>query len=302
MKTVTAVYPAASPISATRLADYLELCKPRIAFMALLTVAAGVWLASAGHPDWRILCHTLFGAALVAAGSSALNQLLERDSDGLMRRTENRPLPAGRLTPFEVVCFGVLMGVGGIAYLVIALPSPLAAGLAALTFVSYVFVYTPLKRITSLNTLIGAVPGALPPVIGWAAVRGSIDPEIVTVFAIMFLWQVPHFLAIAWIYRDDYLRAGLCMLSGADPDGSTSGRQMIAYCLALIPVSLTPLVVGRAGPIYLAGAVLLGFGFLASAWAFSRRLTSRRARGVLKASLIYLPAILGLLLIDGIKP
>jgi protoheme IX farnesyltransferase len=299
MKTATAVYPASVSLTSTRLADYVELCKPRIAVMALLTVAAGAWMASAGSPDWRILGHTLLGAAMVAAGSSALNQLLERDSDALMQRTENRPLPAGRLSALEVFCFGASMGLAGIAYLALVLPSSLAAGVAALIFVSYVFVYTPLKRKTSLNTLIGAVPGALPPVIGWAAVRGSIGPEIMTVFAIMFLWQVPHFLAIAWIYREDYRRAGLCMLSGADTDGSMSGRQMIAYCLALIPVSLTPLVIGQAGPVYLAGALLLGLGFLASAWAFSRRHTSQRARGVLKTSLVYLPAILGLLLIDG---
>jgi protoheme IX farnesyltransferase len=267
--------------------------------MALLTVAAGVWLAAGGSPDWAILGHTLFGAALVAAGSSALNQFWERDIDALMQRTENRPLPAGRLSPLEVLCVGTLLSAGGVLYLALALKSPLAAAIAAMTLVSYVFIYTPLKRITSLNTLIGAVSGALPPVIGWAAVRGSIDPEIMAVFTIMFLWQVPHFLAIAWIYREDYNRAGLCMLPVLDRDGSMSGRQMTGYCLALIPVSLTPLVVGHAGPVYLIGALFLGAGFLASALAFAHAQSPRRARGVLRASLVYLPAILGLLLIDG---
>jgi protoheme IX farnesyltransferase len=300
MKMATAVLPAVTPFTRTRAADYLELFKPRIAVMALATVAAGVWLAADSAPSWMILCHTLFGSALVAAGSSALNQFLERDTDALMRRTENRPLPAGRLSPLEVLCAGTCLGAGGVLYLAATLKSPLAAGIAALTFVSYVFVYTPLKRVTSLNTLIGAIPGALPPVIGWAAVRGTLNAEIVAVFTIMFLWQVPHFLAIAWIYREDYGRAGMCMLPVIDGDGAMSGRQMVGYCLALIPVSLLPVLVGRAGTVYTIGAIILGSGFLATALLFMRGRTMSQARGVLRASLIYLPVIFALLLLGAV--
>jgi protoheme IX farnesyltransferase len=300
MKAATTILSEAPPAVQARVADYLELVKPRISAMVLLTVATGVFLAGRGTVDWGILCHTLIGTALVAAGASALNQLLERDSDALMRRTESRPLPAGRLQPREVLIFGMVLGVGGVAYLAIALNHWLAAFVAAFTFLSYVFVYTPLKRKTSLNTLVGAVPGALPPVIGWAAVRGSLDREIVMLFGILFLWQVPHFLAIAWIYREDYRRAGLCMLPVLDREGSMSGRQMVAYCLALIPVSLAPLVYGGAGWIYLTGALGLGLGFLGFTVAFARQHSLARARGVLRASLLYLPALLALLLLDGV--
>jgi len=300
MKVATTICAEAPPVTRTRLADYVQLAKPRVSIMALLTVAAGALLAAGSlPPDWTILFHTLLGSAMVAVGASALNQFCERESDALMRRTENRPLPAGRLQPGEVFALGTALGIGGVAYLAVALPRPLAAVLAAVTFLSYVCVYTPLKRTTSLNTLIGAVPGALPPVIGWAAVRGSLGMEIAAVFVIMFLWQVPHFLAIAWIYREDYARAGLCMLPVIDRDGGMSSRQMLGYCLALIPASLAPLVLGRAGLLYLIGAAILGVAFTAFAVAFARKRSLRRARGVLKASLIYLPALLALLLLDG---
>ena len=301
MRLATAVCPDAPPLARTRLADYLVLTKLRVNVLVLFTVASGAVLAAGHLPDGGLLFHTLFGTALVAAGASALNQLLERDSDLLMRRTENRPLPAGRLQPFEVLCFGAGLGAAGVAYLAVTARHPLAALVAAITFVSYVFVYTPLKRKTSLNTLVGAVPGALPPVIGWTAVRGRIDPEAVALFAILFLWQVPHFLAIAWMYRDDYRRAGLGMLPGLDRDGSLSGRQMVSYCLTLVPVSLMPAVVGQAGPWYLAGALVLGLGFLGTALAFVRRRSLARARGVLRASLVYLPVLLALLLLDGLS-
>jgi protoheme IX farnesyltransferase len=300
MKAATTVCPDARAAAQTRLADYLQLAKPRLSMMALFTVAAGALLAARGTPaDWTILLHALFGSALVAVGASALNQFYERDSDGFMSRTENRPLPAGRLQPLEVLAFGAVLGIGGVTYLAVALPHLLAAALAALTFLSYVFVYTPLKRKTSLNTLIGAIPGALPPVIGWAAVRGSLSLEIAVVFVILFLWQVPHFLAIAWIYREDYSRAGLCMLPAVDGDGGMSSRQMVWYCLALIPASLAPVLLGRAGIPYLVTATILGAGFLAFALAFARRRSLKRARGVLRASLIYLPVLLALLLLDG---
>jgi protoheme IX farnesyltransferase len=217
-----------------------------------------------------------------------------------MRRTQDRPLPAGRLQPGEVLALGIGSATGGVVYLAVLLTSPLAAVVAALTFLIYVFVYTPLKRRTPLNTLVGAIPGALPPVIGWTAVRGSVSAEAVALFAVLFLWQVPHFLAIAWIYRADYGRAGLCMLPSVDSDGSATGRQMVGYCLALVTASLMPVLSGGAGPVYLAGALLLGIGFLACAVGFTRRRSLARARTVLRASLIYLPALLTLLLLDGI--
>ena len=297
---MTAAYTAAPALTGTRVADYLELTRPRLCVMALLTVAAGAVLASGSTPDWRVITHALVGSALVGAGASALNQWLEREVDARMRRTRDRPLPAGRLQPGEVLVLGIASAMGGVIYLAVTLTSPLAAVLAALTFLTYVFVYTPLKRLTSLNTLVGAIPGALPPVIGWTAVRGSVGAEAGALFAVLFLWQVPHFLAIAWIHREDYDRAGLCMLPSVDSEGSATGRQMMVYCLALVAASLMPVVVGGAGPVYLAGALLLGIGFLAYAVGFSLRRTTERARGVLRASLIELPALLALWLLDGI--
>jgi protoheme IX farnesyltransferase len=289
------------PLARSRAADYLELTKPRVAVLVLFTVAAGAWLATVGEPDLAALVHTLVGTALVAAGASALNQFLERHSDALMRRTENRPLPAGRLQPLEVLLFGLGLGTAGLVYLALWV-QPLAVLVAGVTFASYVFVYTPLKRKTTLNTLVGAVPGALPPVIGWAAMRGTLGPEALTLFLILFVWQVPHFLAIAWIYRDDYARAGLRMLPVVDRRGRETAVQMVSYCLALVPVSLAPVVFGQAGAVYLAGAVLLGAYFLAGALGFFRAHSVRQARRVLRASLVYLPALLALLLLEGLIP
>lgn len=296
MKTGACTEALALPRS--RALDFVELTKPRIAVLVLFTVAAGALLAQRGAPDLVLLANTLFGAALVAAAASALNQLLERHSDALMRRTENRPLPAGRLQPLEVLIFGVVLAVAGLGWLAATAKHPLAVGVAAFTLVSYVLLYTPLKRQTTLNTLVGAVPGALPPVIGWAAVTGTIDREIVALFLMMFLWQVPHFLAIAWIYREDYGRAGLQMLPVVDPAGAMTGRQMLSYCLALIPVSLLPALFHQAGPMYALGAVILGLGFAKSALDFVREKSHARARRVLHASLVYLPMLFGLLLFE----
>lgn len=303
MKVVaTTLGPEVPALERTRLADYSMLCKPRVAVLVLFTVAAGAMLAARGVPEYPVeLIHTLFGTALIAAGASALNQLLERHSDALMQRTENRPLPAGRILPAEVLIVGVGLGVVGVTYLALTLHQPWAALVAAFTYLSYVFLYTPLKRKTPLNTLVGAVPGAMPPVIGWVAVRGKIDPETVALFLILFLWQVPHFLAIAWIYREDYARAGLCMLPVLDRDGTETGRQMVRYCLVLIPASLVPVALGLAGPLYLIGATGLGIGFLSYAVGFVRASSNRQARRVLRASLIYLPALLTLLLLDGMS-
>jgi heme o synthase len=296
----SAVYTKAPARAGTRLADYLQLTRPRLSAMALLTVAAGALLASAGAPDWWLVAHAVVGAGLVAAGASALNQLLERDVDARMRRTQDRPLPAGKLQPGEVLVFGCAAAVSGVVYLALALPQPLAAAVAALTCLTYVLVYTPLKRRTSLNTLAGAIAGALPPVIGWTAVRGSVNAEIAALFGILFLWQVPHFLAIAWIHRADYGGAGLHMLPSVDPGGRMIGRQMIGYSLALITASVALPAVGAAGPVYLAGALVLGVGLLACAVRFACLRSLSRARVVLRASLVYLPGLLTLLVVDGI--
>jgi protoheme IX farnesyltransferase len=290
--------PRPAALSRSRLADYLELTKPRVSLLVLFTVAAGAWLAAAGEPDVAVLVHTLIGTALVAGGASALNQLLERHSDALMRRTENRPLPAGRLQPLEVLVFGCTLGLVGLAYLAVLSRQPLAAFVAGVTFLSYVFLYTPLKRKTSLNTLVGAIPGAMPPVIGWTAARGSIGPEAVALFLILFVWQVPHFLAIAWIYRDDYARAGLRMLPVVDREGGMTGRQMVTYCLVLVAASLAPVFVLHGSALFVIGALALGTLFLLSALAFMRLNSIANARRVLRASLLYLPALLALLLLD----
>jgi protoheme IX farnesyltransferase len=281
----------------SRAADYLALTKPRVAVLVLFTVAAGGLLAAPGSVDLLALLHTVAGTALVAAGASALNQWLERHSDARMRRTADRPLPAGRLAPAEALAFGLTLGVVGVTYLALLLRAPWAALVAAVTFVLYVAVYTPLKRRTTWNTLIGAVPGALPPVIGWVGLRGGLDRGAVVLFLVLFLWQVPHFYAIAWMYRRDYAHAGQRMLPTVDPTGARTGRQMVAFCVALLAVSLLPALLGDAGPTYGAGAALLGLGFLASAVQFACRPTDGRARRVLRASLLYLPGLLGLLLL-----
>ncbi len=302
----TFVGPLASPASPeavavagpTRLADFKELTKPRIAVMALFTVAIGYLLGAGRSVDGVVLFNTLVGAGLVAAGGSALNQWLERAIDGRMRRTANRPLPAGRLTPGEALAFGVGLGVAGMAYLALVV-GPEAAAVAGATFVAYVGIYTPLKTVTAWNTLVGAVPGALPPVIGWCAARGWGDPAgAAALFLVLFLWQIPHFLAIAWMYRDDYARGGLRMLPGTDPSGRLTAAVMIGTCVLLLASGLAPVWLGMGGWLTAAGAVLFGVLFLRPAVKFATHRTDRQARKVLRASLLYLPGVLGLLLID----
>jgi len=300
MKAIGSVLPAdaAPPLVAARVADYLELLRPRMTLLVLFTVGVGAFLAAPAAVDAALIANALLGTALVAAGASCLNQLIERHTDALMQRTENRPLPAGRLQPALVLALGSALAVAGLVSL--ALRQPLAAAVAGFTFVSYVFVYTPLKRRSPLNTLIGAVPGALPPVIGWTAVRGSIDAEALALFLIVFVWQVPHFLAIAWIYRDQYARAGLQMLPVVDSEGARTGRTMLRFCGLLLPVSLLPVGLGMAGPVYAIGAVLLGLMFLRAALGFVNVVSVGEARRVLRMSLVYLPAVLFLLLLDGV--
>jgi protoheme IX farnesyltransferase len=299
MNSTVTVCPDVLTLVRFRFADYVELTRPRITFMVLFTVAAGFTLASAGAPDVARLLHTLFGTALVVAGASALNQVFERFTDSLMERTANRPLPAGRLQPRAALLFGGGLALVGLVYLALTVQQPLAIVAVAFAFASYVFLYTPLKRTTTLNTLLGAIAGAMPPVIGWTAVTNSIGPGAAVLFAVLVLWQVPHFLAIAWIYRDDYARAGLRMLPVVDPSGNRTGRCMVGYCLALLLVSMMPSALGWAGPVYFLGATILGVGFLTYSFDFWRIRSVVQARRVLRASLVYLPALLTVLLVEG---
>lgn len=294
--------PAAPSIPAARprLADYVELTKPRIAVMVLVTVAAGYLAAAGTGARLMPLVHTLIGTGLVAAGASAWNMWLERASDARMRRTARRPLPAGRLHPMEAVVFGTALAVTGVNYLYHALPSPAAALVAAITFITYVAVYTPLKSVTPLNTHIGAIPGALPPVIGWCAATGTVGWGGVALFLILLFWQLPHFMAIAWMYRQDYGRAGLKMIPVSDPTGSRTSRAMIGWCLVLVAASLLPLAVGRMDWVYLVGAVLLGAFFLRSTLRFRADRTEAQARRVLKASVLYLPGVMALFLVHAL--
>jgi protoheme IX farnesyltransferase len=280
-------------------AALLTLTKPKVAALVLVTVAAGFLLGArhASSASTPALLLTLAGTGLVAAGASAWNQVMERVRDGRMRRTAGRPLPCGRLAPAEAMLFGTALAVAGVALLALG-PHPSAALVALATFGLYVLAYTPLKARTTLNTAVGAVPGALPPVIGWAAATGTLGIEAAALFLILFLWQFPHFLAIAWIYRDDYARAGYKMLPAVDPRGVLTGRQAASYALALVPVGVLPAAIGLAGPYYFAGALGLGLFYLASAVRFWSDVSDATARRLLRASFLYLPAILWLLLLN----
>ncbi|HEY1192357.1 MAG TPA: heme o synthase [Gemmata sp.] len=287
----------------SRFADYLELTKPRIAVMALFTVGAGYLLAAGGSAEWRVLLNTLIGAGLVAAGGSALNQVFERRIDGKMRRTRKRPLPAGRISVEEATAFGAGLAGVGLAYLV-ATVSGAATVAAAVTFVAYAFVYTPMKTMTAWNTVVGAVPGALPPVIGWYAARGwngGVEWEgAAALFAILFLWQLPHFLAIAWMYRADYSAGGLKMLPGCDPSGKLTAVAMVLTAAALLPLAVLVPLAGLGGWLFGVGAVLFGASFLRRTVEFALDRTDRKARRVLHSSLFYLPGVFALLMIDAL--
>jgi protoheme IX farnesyltransferase len=280
-----------------RLLDYLELTKPRVTALVLLTTAAGFHLGAGGSAGTTLLLHALFGTLCVAAGTSALNQWAEREEDARMLRTRGRPLPAGRLRPLPAFLFGAAISAAGLAHLALAV-NGLTAALAALCLLSYIGVYTPLKKISALSTLVGAVPGALPPLIGWTAARGAIELPGLILFAILFVWQLPHSLAIAMMYRDDYARGGFRLLPVVDPEGGSTGRQILAHSLLLLPVSLVPSVAGFAGPVYFAGAAVLGLALIGCALPVVARGTTRAARRVLLASVVYLPVLLGLLVFD----
>jgi len=277
--------------------DWLVLAKARITALVLVTTAAGYVLGSRATVDFGRLGLTLVGTALAAAGAGALNQVAERRADALMRRTASRPVAAGRIGPLRGLVFGLAAGSAGVLWLAV-LVNPMTAVLALLTIGLYIGVYTPLKRLTSLNTLVGAVPGAIPPVMGWTAAKGSIDPGAWALFAILYLWQLPHFLAIAWMYREDYARAGFPMLPVVDTGGEWTGRQAVLATAALLPVSLLPTLLGLTGAVYFFGALTLTLAF--AAFALGLALSRRRvaARRLLLASVAYLPILLALLVLD----
>jgi len=280
-----------------RLADYWTLTKPEVNFLVLVSTLVGFYLASRGGLDFSRLFHTLMGTLLVASGTGTLNQYIERQSDKQMRRTANRPLPAGRLGSAEALWFGiVLAGLGGWELWVFA--NPLASSLALLTLGTYLLAYTPLKKRTPLCTLVGAFPGAMPPLIGWAAVRNSLGLEAWGLYAILFLWQFPHLLAIAWMYREDYARASLQLLPRNDREGRTTAWQILGYSLALIPASLMPVFLGQAGKVYLVGALVLGLGFFHFGMRLALQRSNSLARRLVLASIVYLPLVFGLLMVD----
>lgn len=295
MKTEAVAFPVARP--RPRAADFVSLAKPRLNFLVVVTTLVGYYAGAGDGVILSVLVSTVVGTALVAGGSAAFNQVYERDIDALMNRTRLRPLPDGRLQPSEATVYAAVLSLAGLVILA------LGAGFTAMfvafaTLASYLLVYTPLKRTTSLATVIGAVPGALPPVIGWAAARQSLGREAWVLFGIVFLWQMPHFLAIAWLYRDEYARAGIPLLPVIEPDGRSTARQVVAYASVLVPVSLLPGAAGMAGALYLVAAIVLGLAFLGLAVHFARRRDRLSARWLFFGSITYLPLLWISLAID----
>jgi protoheme IX farnesyltransferase len=277
--------------------DFVALAKPRLNLLVVASTLVGYAMAD-GEPLGLVrIGGLLLGTGLVAGGASAFNQVIERDLDALMKRTRTRPLPDGRLQPIEGLLFGGAITLSGLLMIVVA-SNLLAAGVALATLLSYVVVYTPLKRRSSFGTVIGAIPGALPPIIGWAGSSGALPPQAWTLFGIMFLWQLPHFLAIAWMYREDYARAGFPMLPVLEPDGRSTGRQAVVYGAALVPLSLAPALMGMAGSIYFAGALVLGLAFLWLTVQFARTRSAADARRVFFGSITYLPLLWILMIVN----
>jgi protoheme IX farnesyltransferase len=273
-----------------RVNAYIELTKPRITFLIVLTSAAGFGLASKRAVDYVGLLGALFGIAMLSSGIATLNQYAERELDGLMRRTATRPLPTGKIAPWEALAFGAGLTIFAEVYLLV-LVNPLSALLGLTVIAGYLFGYTPLKTRSSLSTIVGAFPGAVPPLIGWTAATGTLSIEAWVLFAILFLWQFPHFLAIAWMYREDYSRAGILMLPVIEPDGRVTAQQIVVYTLMLIPVSLLPTVLGVSGRVYFFGALVLGLLFLYSSVRAAFSMSRQRARQLLLASVLYLPLL-----------
>jgi heme o synthase len=273
--------------------DYLELSKSRIVMMVLITTASG-YLFAAQRVDWMLLLNTLLGTALVAAGTNALNQYIERDHDAKMRRTRLRPLPDGRISPRAALLFSIAISILGTLYLGVMV-NWLTAALGAFTLTTYIFIYTPLKRVSTICTLIGAIPGAIPPLMGWTAATGILGTGGWIVFAILFFWQLPHFMAISWMYRDDYARGGFAMLSVRDDDGRATARHAVFYSFALLTVSVLPPLFGLSTFVYLGGAVLAGAALTYASFAFLAARTPVRARRLFMASNIYLIVMMALL-------
>ncbi len=279
--------------------DFLALTKPRVVLMVLATTAVGFYLGSSAALDGLRLLQTLLGTALAAGGTIALNQYLEREGDALMERTRLRPLPDGRLDPAAALTFGVAITIGGLVLLVLAVDA-LTALVTALTAGSYLFLYTPLKRRTSLCTIPGAISGALPPVTGWVAARGELGPGAWVLFAILFLWQIPHSLGIGWVYREDYAKAGIQLLPVVEPDGKSTGRQVVSNCLALLAVGLLPTLIGLTGSTYFLGALALGLGLLGCGILLAISRSVGDARRLVFASLVYLPVLLALMALNKV--
>lgn len=278
---------------------YISLTKPDVTFLVVMTTFAGYYMGARGPLDWMHLAHAVLGTTLIGAGTSALNHYFERESDALMRRTATRPLPMNVLTPREAFFFGAFFSVAGAAYLAI-FANWMASVLGVATCISYLGLYTPLKKRTWLSTFVGAFPGAVPPLIGWAAATGSLSVNAFLLYAILFIWQFPHFYAIAWMYREDYARAGIQMLPVVDRSGDSTFRQILAYSAVLIPVSLLPAVTGMTRPQYFFGALLLGVTqLLVSYWA-ARTRSNTRAKWLMHATVVYVPVLLGLMMLEKI--
>ncbi|MDA1273036.1 MAG: heme o synthase [Verrucomicrobia bacterium] len=294
---------SAPALATTQTADksglgmYLELAKARLTALVLFTTLAGFCVGSKGWPEFGLMTSILIGTALVASGAAALNQLIEKDYDSRMLRTESRPLPSGRIQPETVLVFGIGIASVGLVWLAIGV-NLLTSLLGALTLLSYLFVYTPLKRVTTLNTTVGAISGALPPLMGWTAARGEIGKGGLALFAILFLWQLPHFMSIAWMYKEEYAKAGFVMLPSVDPTGGRTGRFALGNTVGLLIVSLTPYLFGLSGRFYLVSAMVLGLAFLVFAFRFCQDLSRSRARQLFFMSIIYLPFLLAIMVID----
>lgn len=280
-----------------RFSFYLELTKPRITFLIVLTSAAGFFLGAPGNINYLVFFHAMYGIALLSSGLATLNQYMERRLDGLMRRTASRPLPSGKLAPVEALILGLILILGSEVYLAL-LVNPLTALFGVTVIIGYLLLYTPLKTRTTLSTVVGAFPGAMPPLMGWTAATGRVSAGGVVLFAILFLWQFPHFLAIAWMYREDYGRAGIVMLPVVEPDGRVTGQQIVIYTLLLVPISVLPTTLGMSGMVYFYGALVLGAAFLFFSLRAAFLKSRQEARRLLLASVIYLPLLFVLMVID----
>jgi protoheme IX farnesyltransferase len=300
MKSLAAALNSTATLDKSRATVFADLVKARLTALVLLTTFVGFYLGETGGVNYLLMFHALFGTALVASGAAALNQLLEREYDAKMRRTASRPLPSGRLQPATVAIFGGVCSVAGLIYLA-TLVNLLTSVVGAVTSISYLFIYTPLKRVTWVNTLVGAIPGALPPLMGWTAARNELSGEGWTLFALLAFWQIPHFMAIAWLYRDEYAKAGFIMLPNVDADGSRTAQYAVGNTLALFIVGLCPFLLKMNGPVYLATAMLLSAGYFWCAVRFARQLTPLRARQLFLASIIYLPLLLAAMCFDKLK-